>query len=512
MDYVNAIGFITNIPLPIFFVHIKSAKILYANDKAQGVGIYKGNNLLTMLEEPKVFFHIIQSSKLSEFKETAKIKINDKLHVANLSISTEVYDKLSALLVAVTHISEVKGENKEITIANICDIFTASAGKKQLREFLAVTAQSAGAFCATIYQKHRMRYILKEEWRDRKNVCIPILSSSFETRQSVEIERLARLKRAAETIAVPYHKKFGESGIVIYFLDQTQSKEVQQNIAEYIDLYCALVPDYPRNERSLCATKGMDVIGQGLAVWDEATRRILYANKAYKKLFGFKDSEYLSSNLHADKLTNAKTQIEEYTDIRGRSYSVVHTKFRSNHRTTISTIVMDVTHYKQAENKLNKMAKTDPLTGLNNRRAGLEQLRKIYTECKRESRPLTVCFADIDGLKYINDTYGHGAGDVMIKSVASVLSKHIEKIGTVCRLGGDEFVLILPGLNKSDAVLLTEQIGRDAARCLVGNAESISMSFGFKEADFRAGEDADTLISVADINMYHEKRKKLIRN
>lgn len=512
MDYSNAIGFIKNIPLPIFFVHVKSGKILFTNQQAEESGFVIGDSFFNMLEESETYAYIVKTSSQTECKQTVKVIIHNRHFIANLSISKIIYNKLSTLLIAVTRLNEVKEENKEITIANICDIFTNKTGRKQLRDFLAVTAKSAGAFSVAIYQKHRMRYVLKEEWRDRKNVCIPILSANFETRQSAEIQRIARLKRAQATFAVPYHKKFGETGVVIYFLDKKASKETQQNLEEYVDLYCALVPDYPRNERSISATQGMDVIGEGIAVWDAATRRILYANKAYRKLFGFHNSDYLSSSLLADKLTNAKTQIEDYKDSRGRSYSIVHTKFRINHRTTVSTIVKDVTHYKQAENKLNLMAKTDALTGLNNRRAGLEQLRQIYTECKRENRPLTVCFADIDGLKYINDTYGHGAGDVMIKSVASVLKKHIDKIGVVCRLGGDEFVLILPGMNKVDAQVLTTQIDKDSAHCLIGNAEGVSMSFGFKEADFTAVETADMLISVADSNMYHEKRKKTIKS
>jgi diguanylate cyclase (GGDEF)-like protein len=161
-----------------------------------------------------------------------------------------------------------------------------------------------------------------------------------------------------------------------------------------------------------------------------------------------------------------------------------------------------------AETKLDMMAKTDALTGLLNRRAGLEYLETAYAECKQKNLPLTVCFADIDGLKSINDTYGHGAGDTMIKSASDVLKRYADKNGEVCRLGGDEFVLILPYTNKEQALLISAQIDRDIKRCLVSGAKGISMSFGFKEAEYTAGETSDALINVADQDMYREKRNK----
>jgi diguanylate cyclase (GGDEF)-like protein len=107
--------------------------------------------------------------------------------------------------------------------------------------------------------------------------------------------------------------------------------------------------------------------------------------------------------------------------------------------------------------------------------------------------PLTVCFADIDGLKHINDTWGHGAGDAMIQSVAAVLKKYVTQPGKVCRLGGDEFLLILPEQTAAQASLLASQISREAARNVVGGSDGITMSFGFKQAEFVAGDTAETL-------------------
>ena len=171
-----------------------------------------------------------------------------------------------------------------------------------------------------------------------------------------------------------------------------------------------------------------------------------------------------------------------HSDERGRDYSLTHAIGRLGAQRIVTTLVTDVTRYKLAEQKLAMTAKTDPLTGLYNRRAGLEILEEVYTRSRKTGTPLTVGFADIDGLKAINDTYGHGAGDAMIRSVAEVLKKHVGKEGTVCRLGGDEFVLILPGVNQVQALVMAAQIKNGVSRCFVGGSRGISISFGFKQA------------------------------
>jgi diguanylate cyclase (GGDEF)-like protein len=206
-----------------------------------------------------------------------------------------------------------------------------------------------------------------------------------------------------------------------------------------------------------------------------------------------------------------KTLEESLTDAKGNFYSVTHTPAKISGQDIVVTVINDITKYREAESRLELMAKTDTLTGLLNRRAGIETLRQVYGDCRGKQIPLTVCFADIDGLKSINDNYGHGAGDDMIVSVADVLHRHIDSIGSACRLGGDEFILILPGMTREQAMLVTEQIEQDAKKCLVGDSHGISMSFGFKEADYFSDESANTIVSIADHDMYQEKRKKSVK-
>ena len=96
----------------------------------------------------------------------------------------------------------------------------------------------------------------------------------------------------------------------------------------------------------------------------------------------------------------------------------------------------------------------------------------------------------------------------MIRSVADVLKKHVGPGGTVYRLGGDEFVLILPDVNQVQAALIAEQIKSGIKRCFAGSTHSISISFGFKQAEYTPEETAALLINVADMDMYRDKRNK----
>ena len=91
-----------------------------------------------------------------------------------------------------------------------------------------------------------------------------------------------------------------------------------------------------------------------------------------------------------------------------------------------------------------KMAVQDPLTGLHNRRSGEQRLAEEMSRAERYGRPLTVLLFDIDGLKQVNDEFGHPAGDKVIKYFAECLRKAIRGSDLAVRLGGDEFLVLLP--------------------------------------------------------------------
>lgn len=506
MDYFEARQYIISLPSPVFLVSVKSGKILFANRQAEKKGIYAGINFFMMVEDA-ASISCFQKLNEKEPKEyNIGLKINDRIYNAGLFACGARYKGMQSWFFSVASLEDAYSQNAVSVISQIGDIFLSESDRKTY-EFLALTAKSTGAFCASLYEKRSQRFVLKEEWREAKNVCIPVLTPNFEENALSELERLGRLKRAFDSAYAVYKKAFGTSGVVLYFFHQMVSPQVKGNIEKYIGLYGILSPDAPENSMQVTAKKGLDSISSGVAVWDAGTRELLFHNKAYRDIFGSHTGQ-LSEILASDMSYRSKKATEEtLTDIKGSRYCVTHTPAKICGHDIVATVVNDITRYWEAETKLELMAKTDALTGLLTRRAGTEMLESLYMECKEKNLPLTVCFADIDGLKTINDTYGHGEGDNMIKAVADVLRRHVGNMGKVCRLGGDEFVLVLPGANKGKAMHLSAIIARDIKKCIVGES-AVSMSFGFKEADFSDDETAEALINVADHDMYLEKRRK----
>ncbi|MBU1248998.1 MAG: diguanylate cyclase [Proteobacteria bacterium] len=105
---------------------------------------------------------------------------------------------------------------------------------------------------------------------------------------------------------------------------------------------------------------------------------------------------------------------------------------------------------------IRSMSYTDPLTGLANRRRFFEVAPEMFNDCVSKGEPLAIAMADIDHFKRVNDTFGHSAGDEVIKRVAEELKARFGADGLVCRFGGEEFCVLLPGKRASEAAGLFE--------------------------------------------------------
>jgi diguanylate cyclase (GGDEF)-like protein/putative nucleotidyltransferase with HDIG domain len=145
------------------------------------------------------------------------------------------------------------------------------------------------------------------------------------------------------------------------------------------------------------------------------------------------------------------------------------------------------------------VALTDPVTGLGNRRRFDDRLRSEVPETGRDT-PLSVCLLDVDGLKEINDHYGHPTGDRALRAVAARLGGS----GEAFRLGGDEFALLLPGVEAAQARVLIELVLTDVAR-EVGLDSPVRVSGGIA-AYPRDGTAPASLVERADEALYESKR------
>ena len=159
--------------------------------------------------------------------------------------------------------------------------------------------------------------------------------------------------------------------------------------------------------------------------------------------------------------------------------------------------------------KLEKHSNLDELTRVKNRRGFNSDLRKAIDTAKRSQSELAVAILDIDFFKQYNDSKGHPAGDLCLKSVASILRSQCQRsIDSVCRIGGEEFALIMPATSANQAAIVIEKIRTTLAKARIEHPKSsiseyVTVSIGI--AEFEEADDFESLYQRADKAMYKAK-------
>lgn len=174
-------------------------------------------------------------------------------------------------------------------------------------------------------------------------------------------------------------------------------------------------------------------------------------------------------------------------------------------RGTYEVIVEDITKQRQLEDHLRRLAASDPLTGLANYRHLIDALDMEIRRSNRTGREFALLLFDMDGLKQLNDSYGHMAGSHALCRTADALTLFCRDIDTAARFGGDEFALLLPetGLEAAHSVArrISSSIAEDS------NGPRISVSVGASVYP-QHGENVEALVSAADAAMYTMKRRR----
>ncbi|ACO45648.1 putative regulator protein, GGDEF domain; putative membrane protein [Deinococcus deserti VCD115] len=152
-----------------------------------------------------------------------------------------------------------------------------------------------------------------------------------------------------------------------------------------------------------------------------------------------------------------------------------------------------------------RAARLDALTGVYGRGAIEEELKRSMHTAREANTAVSIVVTDIDHFKSVNDLHGHMAGDDVLRAVAKCLRRNVRRIGGVVgRWGGEEFVVLLPGISRTDALVVAEQLRRELSAVPLGGLP-ITASFGV--AAYRGtGDSPEKMFSRADLAMYEAKR------
>jgi len=236
--------------------------------------------------------------------------------------------------------------------------------------------------------------------------------------------------------------------------------------------------------------------------------KILFNGNKYKGLF--------FENLRLkESISNYEIQL---TDKNGKiHYTLVSANVIKNTKentTIIAGLIKDICDLKVKTEKLYQFATYDELTGVYNRRVGMEFLKQELKKMRRGKSLLSICYIDVNDLKIVNDNFGHEAGDNLILAIVEDIKSAMRESDILSRIGGDEFLLIFPdcGLSEVKSIWRRVQKSMRERNKKPGNEYEISASYGFAETSSENILFIDELIQIADRKMYANKRRAKIKN
>lgn len=167
-------------------------------------------------------------------------------------------------------------------------------------------------------------------------------------------------------------------------------------------------------------------------------------------------------------------------------------------------------YHEQSSAELDRLAHTDTLTGLHNRRFMEQELERHTELYKRYRHPFAILMLDFDNLKWVNDTFGHAAGDSALKHLATLMRMNIRDVDIPCRFGGDEFVILMPEADKGAIQMVGRRIADSVAKTrfkLGRSFASLQVSYGLSACP-EDGAESEVLLQEADASLYRAKEQK----
>jgi diguanylate cyclase (GGDEF)-like protein/PAS domain S-box-containing protein len=271
----------------------------------------------------------------------------------------------------------------------------------------------------------------------------------------------------------------------------------------------------------------------GLLVAD-TEGKINFANPEACRLLGYREEELIGADMHGTLHAHGDGEVLERDECRMLRVMQTREPYRGAEETfkrkdgqflpisvSVSAIVRgqraggivvvfhDITDRKKYQQELEHRARTDALTGLNNRRHFHELAELEVARAKRYGKSLSVMMLDLDHFKDINDAYGHQVGDTVLQKFSNICLQSMREIDVIGRLGGEEFAILLPEANITQAMEAAERLRAEVEHTALplegGQVITFRVSIGVTELH-EADQDIASLLKRADAAMYDAKQ------
>lgn len=286
--------------------------------------------------------------------------------------------------------------------------------------------------------------------------------------------------------------------------DISKQKEIEQNLYESKEKYKSLVMSMDQGlvlYQIICDIQGNPVDYTFIDINESYTRilgitREMCIGKRLKEVMP-NIEQYWIDTLGSVAITGKPTYYENHLEATGKYYSTYAYSPNKNH---VAVLVTDIDDRIKREEQINYLSYHDHLTGLYNRRFYEEELERLDTE---RNLPLTIVMGDLNGLKLINDSFGHVVGDEILKKVTEAIKNGCRSDDIIARIGGDEFIIILPNTDAAEAQDVISRIELNASKSKVEELD-ISISFGF-DTKSSVSQKIEDIFKGAEDHMYRNK-------
>lgn len=348
--------------------------------------------------------------------------------------------------------------------------------------------------------------------REHRIMALESGAEAFLAKPIDESELTAQI-RAMIKIKNANRQKRDEKGRLAKLVEE-KTAELKKAHQKTIELLENLKISEERNRRLITQME------QGLVlqkfIFDENEKeqdcQILYVNSSFEELTGLKSHDIIGKTLTEIIPEMKNILMEKYVQLLRTSESIRFERYFSRFKKyfevvaylpeprQVAAIISDITERKKTEEEICYLSDHDYLTGVYNRRYYEEALTKIDVA---ENMPLSLVISDVNGLKLINESFGHAVGDELLKKVADIIVKECRDQDIVARLSGDEFIILLPQTDGLQTTQLVKNMKNNALKESVGAIE-FSISFGY-EIKEHVNEDVQEILKNAENNMYRHK-------